>query len=210
MNHTCRFIVICVTTATSLCVATADPTNAPAAAPTPAMAVTNATVAGDQANTNMTVITSTQLRMDTDRKIAYFDGNVLVIDPQFQLRSNRLIVFLNPSGAGMERAEAYDDVVIVQEKEKRKARSQKAVFTPVDGKIVLTGEPQLENERGITKGQTIIIYQNDKTFSVEGGTRTILDLSTPASTNAVPAAANTNEPANDAAPTNVPPQSGTN
>lgn len=177
-------------------------------APAPTMAVTNTPAASGASNTNLTVITSTQLRMDTDKKIAYFDGNVLVIDPQFQLRSNRLIVYLHPSGSGMDHAEAYDDVVIVQESEKRKARSQKAVYTPADGKMVLTGDPQLENEKGITRGQTIIIYKDKNTFTVEGGTRTVIDLSSP-STNAPPSAADTNAPDSQASTTNTPAKSGT-
>ena len=184
--------------------------SAPAKIESPRVQITNALPSNMAGNTNLTDITALQLRMDTDKRIAYFDGNVLVIDPSFQLRSNRLIVYLNQNGPGMEHAEAYDDVIIVQETEKRKAHSQKAVYTAADGKIVLTGDPSVESDKGITRGQVITIFKMNNYMIVEGGTRTILDLSTPSSTNAAPAAANTNAPAGDATPTNAPPHSGTN
>jgi lipopolysaccharide transport protein LptA len=155
-------------------------------------------------NTNRTEITSKQLRMDTDKKIAYFDGDVLVVDPQFQLRSNRLIVFMNQSGAGMEHAEAYDDVIIVQEEQKRKSHSKKAVYTPADGKMVLTGDPQLENDRGITRGEVITIYRTNNIVTVEGNTKTTIDLSEPAPATSQGA---TNAPS---AGTNAIPSKGTN
>src|ERR1041384_2852135 len=113
--------------------------NAPAPSATPpSVVLTNApaaTATENASKTNKTEITSKQLRMDTDKKIAYFDGEVLVNDPQFQLRSNRLIVYLNQNSSGMEHAEAYEDVVIVQESQKRKAYSQQAVYYSADGRM---------------------------------------------------------------------------
>ncbi len=166
---------------------------APGASPPSAVLATEPAVGG--ANTNVTEITSKQLRMDTEKKIAYFDGDVVVLDPQFLLRSNRLIVYLNRSGSGMERAEAYDDVVIVQEQEKRKAHCQKAVYTPADGRIVLTGTPDIESSNGITRGDVITIFRTNNLVLVEGQTRTTVHLggstesnktSTATQTNAVP------------------------
>jgi len=128
------------------------------------------------AKTNRTEITSKLLRMDTEKKIAYFDGDVLVSDSQFQLRANRLIVYLNPNGSGMDRAEALEEVVIIQEAEKRRAYSQKAVYTASDGKMVLTGNPRLESDKGATSGEVITIFRGNNTVLIEGGTRTIVDL----------------------------------
>ena len=132
--------------------------------------------ATDKPSTNTTEITSKQLRMDTEKKIAYFDGDVQVVDPQFLLRATRLVVYMNPTGSGMERAEAYEDVVVVQESEKRKARGQKAVYTPADGKMVLTGNPSIEDEQGLVEGEVIVINRNDNTISVQGATRTRISL----------------------------------
>ena len=123
-----------------------------------------------------TEITSKQLRMDTEKKIAYFDGDVQVIDPQFMLRATRLIVHMNPNGSGMARAEAFGEVVVVQESESRKAYCEKAVYTPSDGNMVLTGNPRLEDKQGTVAGETIIINRNDNTISVQGGTKTRITL----------------------------------
>ncbi len=192
MNVRSRYCLLLVAVVCAGAVASRGQTNGPA------VTVTNGP-SGVAGSTNLTEITSTQLRMDTEKKIAYFDGNVLVIDPQFQLRANRLVVFLSPSGSGMERAEAYDDVIIVQEQEKRRSHSQKAVYTPADGKMVLTGDPSIENEKCITRGQVITIFRTNNVVLVEGGTRTLVDLSSAPSTNAAPRA-------NVAPQTNAPPQ----
>jgi lipopolysaccharide export system protein LptA len=161
---------------------------------------------GDATNkTNRTEITSKQLRMDTEKKIAYFDGDVLVNDPQFQLRANRLVVYLNPNGSGMSHAEAHEDVIIVQESEKRRAYAQKAVYSTADGKIVLTGAPRIETDKGSTAGEVITIFRNNNTVLVEGGTKTTIDLQLNP-----PAPAETNAPPSDPGDTNAPAKSESN
>jgi lipopolysaccharide export system protein LptA len=199
-----------MTLATLSLLAFAENAPVPSATP-PSVVLTNtpAVTATDSAGkTNKTEITSKQLRMDTDKKIAYFDGEVLVNDPQFQLRSNRLIVYLNQNSSGMEHAEAYEDVVIVQESQKRKAYSQKAIYYSADGRMVLTGNPQIQGERGVTRGDVITIYRNTNQVLVEGNTTTTIDLGTSAPTNAPPAdAASTNAPPSNSSATNsAPPQ----
>jgi lipopolysaccharide transport protein LptA len=187
MNLICAILLLGA--ATTVRLALSEPSAPSGASAT--MAVTNESVAV-AANTNATDITSKQLRMDTDKKIAYFDGDVGVIDPQFLLRSNRLIVFMNPNGSGMDRAEAYEDVVIVQEAEKRKARCQKAVYTPADGKMVLTGNPEVESTSGVTHGQVITIFRTNNVILVEGSTQTRISLSDSTSRTNAPAATSTN------------------
>jgi lipopolysaccharide transport protein LptA len=139
--------------------------------------------------------------------VAYFDGDVLVADPRFQLRANRLIVFLNPTGSGMSHAEAYDDVIIVQDSEKRKAYAQKAVYTADDGKIVLSGSPRLEGDKGTTSGDVITIFRGNNTVLIEGGTKTIIDLSLPEPRKTPePKPESTNAPSPEAVTTNAPPK----
>lgn len=145
-------------------------------------AVTNlASKSAEAAAASSTEITSKQLRMDTEKKIAYFDGDVVVVDPKFMLRANRLVVYLNPNGSGMDRAEAYDDVVIVQEEEARKAVCQKAVYTVADGKMVLTGNPRILDAKGQTSGDIITINRNTNMISIEGRTQTTISLPAPSS-----------------------------
>lgn len=145
-------------------------------------AVTNLASKSTEATAaSSTEITSKQLRMDTEKKIAYFDGDVVVVDPKFMLRANRLVVYLNPNGSGMDRAEAYDDVVIVQEDEDRKAVCQKAVYTVADGKMVLTGKPRILDAKGQTSGEVITINRNTNMISIEGRTQTTISLPAPSS-----------------------------
>jgi lipopolysaccharide export system protein LptA len=179
---------------------TSDTTNA---APASVTFTHEAAPATTTVRTNRTEITSKQLRMDTEKRTAYFDGDVLVDDPQFQLRANRLVVYLKPNDSGMSHAEAFEDVVIVQESEKRRAYCQKAVYTTEDGKIVLTGNPRLEGDRGVTTGEVITIFRQNNTVLIEGGTRTTIDLG-------LQPPAKTNAPPEEAATTNAPPPAESN
>jgi lipopolysaccharide export system protein LptA len=103
----------------------AAPAKSPGAKQTPSPAK-QGSAAGGQSNDILgdnngrpqgpTEITATQeAEFDTKTRSGIFIGNVKVVDPQFTLTSNRLIVHLNKDedGGGLNQAEAQGNVVIV-------------------------------------------------------------------------------------------------
>jgi KDO2-lipid IV(A) lauroyltransferase len=92
------------------------------------------------------------LAFDYEHHIATFEQNVHVQDANGDLYSDRLIAYLNPQTRTIRYAEAIGNVRIVQHQ--NTARSTRAVYEPLKGKITLVGRPSLlvfpEEKRGPT------------------------------------------------------------
>ncbi|MDP8247574.1 MAG: LptA/OstA family protein [Candidatus Tritonobacter lacicola] len=119
-----------------------------------------------------TTITSDILEVDYADYIGTFEKNVIVTDPKGRMTGDRIVVFFDSKGKEIKRIEAYGDVVI--KLEGRESNSQKAVYTPDDGKIVLTGEPRIEEGRNIYAADKITIYRWEDRVIFEPRARFIL------------------------------------
>jgi lipopolysaccharide transport protein LptA len=143
-------------------------TNAPASetvAATPAVAT----------NREPTVVTSERLHVDYARNMGTFEGNVLAIDPRITVRADKMTVFFagsTNSTRQLQRILAQGGVVITMGD--RKSTSDHAEYTGEDGKVVLTGNPQVKSPDGTVSGERITFWHGQDKMDVESGTRLII------------------------------------
>ena len=104
-----------------------------------------------------TTITSQVLQVDYENYVGTFEKDVVVTDPKGRMTADKIVVFFDSRGKEIKKIEAYGDVII--KLEGRESNSQKAVYTPGDGKIVLTGDPLVEEGKNIYAADKITIYR---------------------------------------------------
>ncbi len=119
-------------------------------------------------------ITADRIDFDNKEGVILFDRNVLVADPQFTMRSDRLIVFLQGTN-DVDQIMAIGSVSLTNEN--RSAKCDKAVYTRGDGQIVMTGNVVLRQGGGKTgevSGHKIAIWLNEERMEIlEGGRVTL-------------------------------------
>jgi len=121
---------------------------------------------------------------DNEKNIATFEGSVVVVDPQFNLFCDRLVVTLSPDRKGMKLVEAFGNVIITQENKddngkvtKAIGRSGKAVFTPDNGDMTLTEWPSVQhgiNQQVATEAGTIMVLNRGGTSKTTGASKTVI------------------------------------
>ncbi|MBI5686163.1 MAG: LptA/OstA family protein [Verrucomicrobia bacterium] len=122
-----------------------------------------------------TVVTSDDLVMDMEKKVATFTGHVKVVDPKGTMTADKMIVYLtqqDDGGSGVRRIEATGGVVIAQEGSK--AIGDEAIYNAADQTVVLSGAAQVQTEQGIVTGETVIYDMAKGTAHVKGRPRLIL------------------------------------
>jgi|YelNatPaOPRAMG01_1025707.scaffolds.fasta_scaffold05169_7 lipopolysaccharide export system protein LptA len=124
-----------------------------------------------------TVITSDRLEVDYLHNLGTFEGNVLAVDPRITVRADKAVVFYSgrdeTSGVrGVQRVLATGGVVITQGD--RKATGEQAEYFAGEGKVVLTGKPQVTGKEGTISGEKITFWRDQEKMDVEAGTRLIL------------------------------------
>jgi lipopolysaccharide export system protein LptA len=127
-------------------------------------------MSGSTTNGGMT-ITSDQAEYDySDRQeqVIAFDGHVHVVDPQYDLKSDRLLVFTTGTNQ-IKRIIAIGNVDISQPG--RHATCERATYEQSTGQAVLTGNPVLTRGSDRAVGTKITIWLNDQRVLVEGGFR---------------------------------------
>ncbi len=133
----------------------------------------SATLAGkDEINPAVpeSAITADKIEFDNKEGVILFDRNVLVSDPQFVMRSDRLIVFLQGTN-DVDQIMAIGNVSLTNEN--RNAKCDKAVYTRKDGQIVMTGNVVLQqggDKSGAVSGSKMAIWLNEERMEIlEGG-----------------------------------------
>jgi lipopolysaccharide export system protein LptA len=122
-----------------------------------------------------TVVTSDDLVMDMEKKVATFTGHVKVVDPKGTMTADKMIVYLSQQddgGSGVRRIEATGGVVIAQEGSK--AIGDEAIYNAAEQTVVLSGAAQVQTEQGIVTGETVIYDMAKGTAQVKGRPRLIL------------------------------------
>lgn len=146
---------------------------AAAVVPVPAVVVVkqaalDATAKGGEA-AHESVITAKKIEFDNKEGVILFDEDVLVDDAQFQMRSDRLLVFMQGTN-DVQQVMAIGNVSITNAN--RTALCEKAVYTKKDGRIVMTGNAhlkQLGKEAGDVTGDRIVIWVDDERMEVSPG-----------------------------------------
>lgn len=122
-------------------------------------------------NTNSTVITSTRLSFDQQKRQAVFDENVVVTDREVKIMADRLNVFFTEDNK-VDRIEAEGRVTIVRND--LKATGEKAVYDVKEGRMQLTGNPRIQRDQNIMTGETVTLWRNTRRILCEPNARVVI------------------------------------
>ena len=111
-----------------------------------------------------TVITASRMEYDYAESAVLFEENVKVVDPEFTMTADRVIVLLEGTN-NLKQVRCLGNVVLVSED--RSARCAEAVYTKADGKIVMTGEAVLQRAKDQIWGRKITIWVDDERMECE-------------------------------------------
>ena len=104
-------------------------------------------------------ITSRSLSADTKAGITVFDGNVSAKSDNMELHANRMTVYGNQQGGGVNRILAEGAVKLI--KEGRVVTAGKADYTRADDKIVFTENPKITEGKTLITGTRIVYYVSE-------------------------------------------------
>ena len=131
-----------------------------------------------------TEIYADEASFDSTKNKGVFTGHVKVIDPRFNLQSDKLTVYLRRGeDQGLEKAIAEGNVGVVRERAdpnggpptRAVGRSEHAVYTSVDGNVELTGMPKVQqglNMHVATSAETVMVINQDGHLNTHGPSRT--------------------------------------
>ena len=121
---------------------------------------------------------------DSSKNVGVFTGHVKVLDPRFNLQSEKLTVFVSKGeNQGLEKAIAEGDVAVVRDRPdpnggpptRAVGRSDKAVYTSSDGNVELTGTPRVQegvNTHIATSADTVMVVNQNGQLTTHGPSRT--------------------------------------
>ena len=119
------------------------------------------------ANADPTVITSDQLEFDYQNFVALFDGHVVVKDPEFTLRTDRMLVTFENSN-DVKRVDCIGNVDMVSDD--IHAVCGKATYTRENALVVMADEPVvMKGADQRVAGQVINIWLDDERVEVKNG-----------------------------------------
>jgi lipopolysaccharide transport protein LptA len=131
-----------------------------------------------------TEIYADKASFDTEKRIGVFTGHVRVLDPRFNIQSDKLTVFIHKEESeGLEKAIAEGNVGVVRAKADPKGGppsravglSEKAVYTSADGNVELTGSPRVQqglDTHIATSPATVMVLNQDGHLTTRGPSRT--------------------------------------
>ena len=118
------------------------------------------------ANAGPTIVKSDKLEYDYKNNIALFDGHVDVKDPEFTLKADRMIIFLEKSNevqrvacTGNVRMTNEDTVIVCG----------KATYTRLNAHVLLEDEPIVTKGEQRLTGESIDVWLNDSRLVVNNG-----------------------------------------
>ncbi|MBU4212926.1 MAG: LPS export ABC transporter periplasmic protein LptC [Verrucomicrobia bacterium] len=122
-------------------------------------------------DTNSTVITSTQLSFDQQKRKAVFEENVVVTDREIKILSDRLEVFFTEDNK-VDRIEAEGHVTIIRND--LRATGDKASYDMKEGKMQLTGNPRIQRDQDTLTGETVTLWRNSRRILCEPNARLVI------------------------------------
>jgi lipopolysaccharide transport protein LptA len=141
--------------------------------------------AGLQSNEPVTTeIYADEAFFDSTKNMGIFSGRVKVIDPRFNLQSDKLTVFITKGqNQSLEKAIAEGNVGLVRERPDPKGgsptravgRADKATYTAATGDVELRGTPRVQegaNMHVATSPDTVMVINQDSQLSTHGPSRT--------------------------------------
>lgn len=132
----------------------------------------------------VTEIYADQAVFDSTKSIGVFTGHIVVTDPRFQIQGDKLTIYLsNKQNQGLDRAVVEGNVGVVRERpdpaggppSRMVGRSDKAVYTAVNGNFELTGNPRVQqglNTHVATSPDTVMVLNEAGQLQTTGPSRT--------------------------------------
>jgi lipopolysaccharide transport protein LptA len=121
---------------------------------------------------------------DSTKNVGIFSGRVKVVDPRFNLQSDKLTVFITKGeNQGLEKAIADGNVGLVRERPdpnggaptRAVGRADKATYTAATGDVELRGTPRVQegpNMHVATSPDTVMIINQNSQLTTHGPSRT--------------------------------------
>ena len=141
--------------------------------------------AGLQSNEPVTTeIYADEAFFDSTKNKGIFSGRVKVIDPRFNLQSDKLTVFITKGqNQGLEKAIAEGHVGLVRDRPdpnggaptRAVGRADKATYTAATGDVELRGTPRVQegaNMHVATSPDTVMVINQNSQLSTHGPSRT--------------------------------------
>ena len=131
-----------------------------------------------------TEIYAEEASFDSNKNVGIFTGHVKVVDPRFNIQSDKLTVYLRKGeDQGLEKAIADGNVGIVRDRPdpnggpptRAVGRSERAIYTAPDGNVELTGMPRVQQGMNLhiaTSSETVMIINQDGQLNTHGPSRT--------------------------------------
>jgi lipopolysaccharide transport protein LptA len=142
-------------------------------------------VSGLQSNEPVTTqIYADEAFFDSTKNMGIFSGRVKVIDPRFNLQSDKLTVFITKGqNQSLEKAVAEGNVGLVRERPdpnggaptRAIGRADKATYKAATGDVELRGTPRVQegaNMHVATSPDTVMIINQNSQLSTHGPSRT--------------------------------------
>jgi len=141
--------------------------------------------AGLQSNEPVTTqIYADEAFFDSTKNMGIFSGRVKVIDPRFNLQSDKLTVFITKGqNQSLEKAIAEGNVGLVRDRPdpnggaptRAIGRADKATYTAATGDVELKGTPRVQegaNMHVATSPDTVMVINQNSQLSTHGPSRT--------------------------------------
>src|SRR5256714_2764513 len=139
-------------------------------------------IQSDQPTT--TEIYSDEAFFDSTKNMGIFSGRVKVVDPRFNLQSDKLTVFITKGeNQGLEKAIAEGNVGLVRDRPdpnggpptRAVGRADKATYTAASGDVELRGTPRVQEGQNMhvaTSPDTVMIINQNSQLTTHGPSRT--------------------------------------
>src|SRR5215471_20838938 len=140
--------------------------------------------AGESNGPTTTEIYSDEAFFDSTKNMGIFSGRVKVIDPRFNLQSDKLTVFITKGeNQSLERAIAEGNVGLIRDRPaanggpptRAVGRSDKATYTAATGDVELIGTPRVQegpNLHVATNPDTVMVISQNSQLRTHGPSRT--------------------------------------
>src|SRR2546426_3827552 len=151
----------------------------------PATNVFSSSAAGLQSDQPTTTeIYSDEAFFDSTKNMGIFSGRVKVVDPRFNLQSDKLTVFITKGqNQSLEKAIAEGNVGLVRDRPdpnggpptRAVGRSDKATYTATTGDVELVGTPRVQegpNMHVATSPDTVMVINQNSQLTTHGPSRT--------------------------------------
>ena len=140
--------------------------------------------AGEPSGPTTTEIYSDEAFFDSTKNMGIFSGRVKVVDPRFNLQSDKLTVFITKGeNQSLEKAVAEGNVGLVRDRPAANGapptraigRCDKAIYTAATGDVELAGTPRVQegpNLHVATSPDTVMVISQNSQLRTHGPSRT--------------------------------------